>query len=321
MRINLRTAFKKITMPGWAILIYGAINAASNIEFVAEKAKKMQPLFEFLTTPLGNTLLIILGIAWIVLVASRKPKAATPESISISEADLNTEQTRGIKELNDRIRELEGEKSSLEIERKQDAKSIEHYRTKAERLEKNYLDIDVLYRDRDSRLNNLIAQYSWLHELADAQMVNISQYVELESILLTDVRLTDINPTVTFVLKVRNISVFDITINRSELSGYLVFMDLRLRGQITMTGSTIHDMQYNGRGELTLEQCLNPGEAEHISNNQNEPDSYFYFDKLYIPINGGKRFPEVERGCLLITTNVIMNQRHSKGRIVHPFGR
>jgi hypothetical protein len=57
----------------------------------------------------------------------------------------------------------------------------EEYGAEIARLKKSLLDVDILFRDRDSRLNDLKEKYGWLHEMADKQVKGTSSLLETKA--------------------------------------------------------------------------------------------------------------------------------------------
>jgi hypothetical protein len=170
---------------------------------------------------------------------------------------------------------------------------------------------DSLLKQCDSiqaQLNDLKADYGWLHEEVEKQRRNISEYVEVEKITRSDLVLKKGVSLVKFGVYITNKSVLDIAIAEKldDLAGGRIkFEDTPLLG----TKRVIYPVENLSHGRtacLTIEQRLEEGEAREIEQARDGWRANFYFDELQLHIVGGERSHSIDRQRLIIkpTTSV-----------------
>ncbi len=69
----LRRLYPSGSVPGWALVILGAWNLLANLNTAIEAPKVISELWEFITTPSGNAIILVVGLVWI-FVTTTKPK-------------------------------------------------------------------------------------------------------------------------------------------------------------------------------------------------------------------------------------------------------
>jgi hypothetical protein len=99
-------------------------------------------------------------------------------------------------------------------------------------------------------------------------------------------------PYIVFGFRIRNNSVFDITVE-DELTGHVVFREMPLKGRKDLLQNGAKDVPFRGWGGVTLKLLLSLEEARHISKSVDDIDANFYFHDLTLTIKGGSRFQEI----------------------------
>ena len=200
-----------------------------------------------------------------------------------------------VEKLESLIKELEQEKTDLENSIKSNTKTIEKYGAEIERLKKSNLDIDILFRERDSRLNRLNEQYGWLHEMADEQAKDVSHYLEV-SVHICYHKADDHLPRIVFAVNIYNKSVFSIAIEDAmggniEVGGHRLFGGKQFLYKPKISPSS--------ENSLTLEQRLTPEEDKLVVENLHSIfGANFSFDKLNIIVRSDTPFPQFNRARL-----------------------
>ncbi len=146
------------------------------------------------------------------------------------------------------------------------------------------------------KVEGQLLAYQWLHEMADRQANNIASHIELERPFIYDAQLTDSTPSMGFKFPIRNVSVFDISV------------DEKIEGRIRLNGKPLGDpmlLQHNGQDfgfkeldGLSVEQRFTTTEANRILTS----GALFSFTDLTITVKGGSRFPQVKPQPITITS-------------------
>jgi predicted nuclease with TOPRIM domain len=171
-----------------------------------------------------------------------------------------------VKELTDRIKELERGQAALEKVK--------------------------------SELETVKNRYGWLHKAEDAQARDIDEYVIVESVLLCGKRLDGDPPYIEFWLNVYNMSVFDLTVHKDEIGGRVTYRGERLReGKEIIYDENI--IPSSKRRHLNVRQDLTQGQAESIAKYTDEVlEILLNFQEVEITVSGGTQFPQVRRKSL-----------------------
>lgn len=241
----------------------------------------------WLFSPRGAQMLFVLFMLAFFIALSRmlylnlRPPQPAQEAQNIQAADV---------EIQGRIKELEGEKVSLE-------QRIENLQRDHEEEIRGYIrGFDSLKSKHDAlkaQLENW-AEYDWLVSIATVQANDIGDYVIVEKVYFCYHKLTDDIPIIVFGVDIFNKSVFDITIEDAirghiEIAGKPLLRDKRF----IHNPSKISPMS---KGELTIEHRLSPEEVALIAKRDKDVfGSFFYFDKLIVMIGSGKQVPSFER--------------------------
>jgi hypothetical protein len=207
--------------------------------------------------------------------------------------------------LNKRIEELEQKTVALEAASDVDAKTIEHSGREATRWQKKVQDVNATLDFRERELSELKTRYKRLHEMADTQSKNISDYVVVEDAYFCYQQLTKPMLKSVLGLDILNRSVFSITVEETT-EGYIDFEGTRLKGQILLVSSRTVPPASNA--SITIEQRLHREEADLIAST-NPKGGTFYLDRLVITIKGGEGCPQVEPQPLSITRRDIRTDR------------
>jgi len=276
------------TFPLWKSL-YNFIDAWGNLQMITDYLPR---ILHFLNTTTGTFVIMGIGFALLALHLFRQSKQPTNEvrtqdSSSATNQpthdNLNAEHTKTVEQLYDRIRDLEGKKTALETKRKKDVKTIEQYKRDIERLQEHATTQDVRISVRDSELNTLKTQYKWLHEIANTQAKNISEYVVVEKVYFCYQELHTPMLKSVFGINYRNKSVFDISIEKT-VSGYIEFEGTKLDAPPLI----INDLDATGIGRIgtiTIEQRLTRPEADLIAS-KDPKLAEFNLTNLIITIKG-----------------------------------
>lgn len=175
-----------------------------------------------------------------------------------------------VKELKDRIKELERGKAALEKEKS-----------------------DAVGR-LGSELEAVKNQFGWLHKVEDAQARDIDEYVIVESVLLCGKRLDGDPPYIEFWLNVYNMSVFDLTVHKDEIGGRVIYRGERLLEgkEIIYDGNIIPSSK---RRHLNVKQYLTQGQADSIAKYDDDLEILLNFQEVDITVSGGTQFPQVRQ--------------------------
>jgi len=181
----------------------------------------------------------------------------------------------------------------------EDEKSIEALTAKIEgsnqQIRKLESSADTLQRCISSRDAEL-AQYAWLHDMADIQAQDIVSYVVVEQVRFCYHDLTAPIPFIIFGVDIHNKSVFDVTIENT-IEGYIELAGERLLGDKEL----IHNPKISpsGKESLTIKQRLSSVEIGLVSRCENdELGAFYYFDKVVIRVAARTEFPQFERASL-----------------------
>jgi hypothetical protein len=155
---------------------------------------------------------------------------------------------------------------------------------------KGQLEVLQIYRKLHAEKNQECPD-GWLHDIANADKKRIVERVSIECVLGD--RCLDLDvPYIVFGFRIRNNSVFDITVD-NEITGHIVFREMALKGRIDLLNYGAEDIHYREWGHVTLKLLLSLEEAKHISKSANDIDANFYFRDLILTIKGGRRFQEI----------------------------
>lgn len=208
--------------------------------------------------------------------------------------------------LENRIKELEQIKTALESTVKDRARTIEQHGTEIARLRRNLETQHVGFEFREQALNNLKAQYGFLHDMADKQAKDISSYLEAIAYFCYYTA-EDHLPRFVFGVDIYNKSVFDIAIE-DVMEDYVYIGGHELRGskKIISKSDKIHP---STKGYLTIEQWIPPEQIEIVTKCLNSQlGAFFYLDKLKIMVKGATQFP-IERAHLKLQENICSKDR------------
>ena len=226
---------------------------------------------------------LALAILLVVIVVISKRKGASHQPASTTEASPPQPESSS-EDLTKRIEELEHEKTALEKARDGAIKAHEEARGEIERLQRQAETQSVQISVREG----LLEKYKWLHERADTQSKDISNYIELVEIRWCYEELdTGLTRTV-FALDIFNKSVFGITIEK-EVGGLIYFAGTDLLEKKSILNDPVR-CKSASKASITIEQRLSPSEVHLIKTSDRRMDG-FNIEHLVITIKGNEGFP------------------------------
>jgi hypothetical protein len=168
--------------------------------------------------------------------------------------------------------------------------------TQIRRLQENNnaLEIDIDFKRKE------LERYAWLHEIAKAQAKDISQYVKLERVVMSNPHSS--TPSINFYFYIRNSSNYHITVD-DTIGGSILFEGKSMYYQPKFFGNELKKYPPLGVGDVAIEQPLRREEADHISQFGDNAPYYFSLNELQITIKGGEATSQVEPQHL-ITKNI-----------------
>lgn len=201
---------------------------------------------------------------------------------------LVTEDKRNIGELTEQVRLLTQEREAVEKARDGAIKAHVDVRRENERLQDLAQMHSVSADVHEQELKAFKAKYKWLHERADIQCNNISNYIELVEIRWCYEELETGLLVTVFALDIFNKSLFDIAIEK-EVGGLIDFdgTDLLEKKRIKNHPVTCKPA---GTASITLEQRLSPSEA-HLIKSRDIQIAGFYLEHLIITIKSSNDYP------------------------------
>lgn len=131
----------------------------------------------------------------------------------------------------------------------------------------------------------------WTPVIADAQAqaTNIDNWVVIKEVKARDLRLTKTPRMVIITIRIRNESIYKITINPDEVTGRLLFKHIPFReeAKVPHDAILIEDLEPRRVAQLLLEQPLTQTEAETIlaARENADPNGIFWLGNLHIPIS------------------------------------
>lgn len=155
-----------------------------------------------------------------------------------------------------------------------------------------------------------VADLAWLRDMAEEQATNISKHVILTarkpgSLILSKGRHA---LCVTVALRIRNESVFDITIHPKDITGRFSFNGTFLQESaqqlIDEDRSAIENLKPMKAETLVLKQPLLQSEAEFISGLQEDEKARFWLGNLSIPISVATNVIQVKPEDLRINSKL-----------------
>jgi hypothetical protein len=229
---------------------------------------------------------------------ARRQRKRHPESLPTpKEENLNTENSRVAEQLNERIEELEREKTALE-------KARDYASNLYERARKEIETKDIQISSRDSELETLKSKYGWLHEQAERDKRGISKYVYIIFSKVKYEGLDEIEPHIEIFFNIINASVYSIIIDKDIKGGAVYFNSTELNPKQAKIDGSLHPIS---RGEnekrfLVIKQWVSPELAKRIKNPQ--PNDELYFNRLWLSVSGGESNPEVVPGRLSLPSSI-----------------
>lgn len=187
------------SFPLWKIA-YNTIDAWGNFQVITEYLPR---IWQFLVSPVGNFVVMIIGLGLIGLQLRRQHKQIRTTGDTVKELERQQpdrikglEQEReSVKNLTDRIAGLEQEKTVLESDR-------------SER--------DIIKAELDA----IKTRYGWLYEIADHDRASIKQLVRVAGIAYQP---EFGKAYIDFIFSAFNMSLYDIIINNSINKGAIRF--------------------------------------------------------------------------------------------------
>lgn len=178
--------------------------------------------------------------------------------------------------LNDRIAELEREKTALEKAR-QNASDL---------YEKARRENDGLQMALTGKINDLESN-KWLHELAARDKNNVSRYVYIIFDRIDYEGLAELSPYIEIIFYIINASVYIINIDKNIEDGAVYLNGVELNPKQAKIDGSLKYISRDDRGEkklLVIKQWLTPTEVARIRNPL--PDDKLYFSRLKLIVNG-----------------------------------
>jgi hypothetical protein len=198
-----------------------------------------------------------------------------------------------------------------ELNNKLDAK-IEEVKTAKRETETANLRADTEAQDKrftrelKERAENQLANLSWAEKMIADQAKDIAAHVIITSVKPGSLKLTDAPRCVTLGLRIRNESVFDITIRAANLTGRLFFQSTALNDPATIlldaTRLPIENLKPMQSEMLVILQPLWKSEAETIS--EADMHTRFWLGNLNIPISVENVPQQIETKSLRIRAEV-----------------
>jgi hypothetical protein len=176
----------------------------------------------------------------------------------------------------------------------------------ATQSEKHAVEIDRA--EVHSRLVEVTGQLDclkWLSDLANEQAKDISEHVKITAVKAGRLILSNGPRNVTVALRIRNESVFEITIHPENITGCLFFNTKPSREPARVLDTDrppIENLKPKQEETLVIEQPLWQSEAETIS--EADGESRFWIGNLSIPISVGNVLQQVEAKDLRIRAEI-----------------
>lgn len=131
--------------------------------------------------------------------------------------------------------------------------------------------------------------YQWAHGLADEQVDRVSRDVELQLPWITEMKLTDEVPSITFRFPIFSNSLFDVAVDE-QIKGRIYFEQKELV-DLKIVRWPSDQIVYRGEGHFFIEQRLTEREAKLIATTEGK----FHFHDLTVMIKESPNadgFPE-----------------------------